>query len=352
MALNLEYLLPEKYRSSEIMVAYITANQSIIETWISSIENLSELANPLTVPIDYIQYLADLMGAVLTSGDDATEAERRAELIQTVDWIKLKGTYGSIEVLGLMLGLQLDVLSMYTTDYATFSLVDWYVALNEGDNPTGLSSLYYNTPHFGVQIRLNVRYPATATWTNPYLWEPSMFNNLNTYVEKTRPINTVPHYYITMEPETGQDGATEMVDGFIYTAIQGGWTVTKRYFDDGWKIDETSPAIYFDESQDAFYNGITKWVLGTGNKGTTPDSSDFTGDIDLPVLNGTVDDIRVYGDRVEWEIVVPAVDQNGISELCLYTPGTPDILRLVSLFPDINIRSITQLRIIVTVRRY
>ncbi|NIP56400.1 MAG: hypothetical protein GWN13_31650, partial [Phycisphaerae bacterium] len=126
----------------------------------------------------------------------------------------------------------------------------------------------------------------------------------------------------------------------------------KRYFDDGWKIDETSPAIYFDESQDAFYNGITKWVLGTGNKGTTPDSSDFTGDIDLPVLNGTVDDIRVYGDRVEWEIVVPAVDQNGISELCLYTPGTPDILRLVSLFPDINIRSITQLRIIVTVRRY
>jgi hypothetical protein len=355
MPLNLEYLIPEKFRTSEIISALHTELDVLISEWIADIAGLGNLLNPETVSADYMQYLADLLGNALSSADTTSEAERRRELIQTVDWIKLKGTYESLAVIGLMLNMSFEVLSMYTNDYSTFVLRDWFVGLTEDANPPGLDSTYYNSPHFGIQIRLNIKYPATATWLYDYLWIPDMFQNLDEYVDKTRPIHTVPHYYVLMEPTCDDDGVTEVVAGDIYTQIIGEWIATKVYFDQdaalgsgqGWNFDD---GVYFDTSQDAFYSGITKWVLGTGNKGASPGDSGWS-DIETPILEGVVDSVTIYRDRVVWEFILPAQSQNGISELGLYTPGTPDVLRLVSLFPDINLGGNVDLRIVVTVDR-
>lgn len=365
MSLNLEYLVPEKYRSSEVMTALLDELEVLFGEHVDDIDGLLDLLNPETVPNDYMQYLADLLGTTLTSEDNATEAQRRTELVQAVDWIKLKGTYQSIKVIGLALGLTLSVADMYCsssldleTNYnnGDFVLEDWFIGHYAGDNPPDLDSTYIKSPHFGIQVKLNVKYPLTTTWIYAYLWIPEMFSNLDTYVEKTRPIHTVPHYYLLMEPEADDNNQETEVDGEIKTAILGSWTTTKQYFDagvlgsgEGLNFDDGNN---FDLSQDAFYNGISKWVLGTGSKGSSPVESGWS-DIETPVsaLTGTVDDIRIYTDRIEWEILVPAQTCYSISELGLYTPGTPDILRIACLFPDINLNSEVSLRIIVTINR-
>lgn len=361
MPLNLDYLIPEKYRNSDIMIALLAELEDLVGGWVDDIQGLADIINPELVSNDYMQYLADLVGTVLISSDDATEAQRRSELVQAVDWIKLKGTYQSLDVIGLMIGREFEYLDMYTNsevnyNAGAFSLQPWFVGLSEGDNPPGLGSSYFKTPHFGVQTRLNVAYPATSTWIYGYLWIPAMFADLGTYIEKTRPIHTVPHYYILMTPECDDDGVINMVDGNIFASIIGEWTTTKVHFDQtsalgsgyGWNFDDGE---FFDQSQDNFYSGITKWVLGTGSKGAVSGDSNWDSDLETPALTGTVDSITISADKVVWELIVPARTLSGISELGLYTPGTPDILRIVSMFPDINLDGNVDLRIVVTVNR-
>jgi len=256
-----------------------------------------------------------------------------------------------------MLGRTFEFIDMYTDDYITFDLQNWFVGLYEGHNPPGLDSSYYKSPHFGIQTKLNIKYPATTTWVNDFLWTPSMFSNLDSYIEKTRPINTVPHYYALLEPITDENNEVTETAGEIYTKIVGDWTTTKVRFDEsevlgseeGENFDETD--VFFDQSQDAFYEAITGWVLGTGSKGSTLEDSLWDDDLETPVLSGTVDKLTVSSNKIVWEIIVSATTLSGISELGLYTPGTPDVLRVACAFPDINLGGNVDLRIIVTVNR-
>ena len=348
LGLNLDLLVPGKHQTDDEGVSdvFLEELNTIFEEWVANIEGLSDLLDPDVCPNGYLQYLADLLGTMLTATDAATEHQRRDELRQIIDWYKMKGTYQSVTVIEQMLDINFELLEMYTNDYTTFELVEWFTALEPGQNPAGLDSTYYNSPHFGYMIRLNVKYPGTATWPNDYLYIPSWFVDIAKYVERTRPIHTIPHYYLLLEPECDDDLTVTTVDGDIHSKIMGTWTTTRLYFDDGNQFDDGDN---WDQHTEGFYNGITKWKIGTGSKTKSPGDSGWT-DLESEVSTGTVDTITITASKIVWEFTIPAQNQLGISEIGLYSTG-PDNIRIACLFPDINLAGNADVRVQVTVNR-
>jgi hypothetical protein len=346
--LNLDLLIPEKFQKENFPVLPVLLEEldELVYGWVQEIQGLADLINPETVSNDYMQYLAGLLGAVLSPQDTATEAQRRSELRQVVDWIKMKGTYASVQVIENMLNTNFEFKEMYTNNYVDFVLTDWFVALNPGDNPPGLDGSYYNSPHFGYMIKLNVKHAASGIWTNDYLYIPDWFLDIDKYVERTRPIHTVPHYYVLLEPVTNDDGAVMTMEGDIHTQCKGLWPQTKLYFDDSNQFDDSEN---WDVHDDSFYESITKWIIGTGSKGASPDDGGWT-DLETPVSNGTIDIRSIGKDKVVWEFIIPKQNQLGISELGLYSEG-PDTIRVASLFPDVNLAGNVDVRVTVTVNR-
>lgn len=348
LSLNLDLLIPAKHQTDDdgALDVLLTELNAILEEWVTNIEGLGDLLDPDVCPNIYLQYLADLLGTTLTAADAATEHQRRDELRQIIDWYKMKGTYQSVTVIENMLDTNFELMEMYTNDYATFKLVDWFVALEPDQNPPGLGSDYYNSPHFGYMIRLNVKYDGTTDWPDDYLYIPDWFLDIDRYVERTRPIHTVPHYYVLLEPECDDDTTVMTVDGEIHSRIMGVWSETKLYFDNGNKFDDGDN---WDQHDVSFYDNVTKWKIGTGSKGKSPGDSGWT-DLETEVSSGSIDKITITADKVVWEFTIPAQDQLGISELGLYSTG-PDTIRAACLFPDINLAGNVDVRVKVTVNR-
>lgn len=346
--LNLDLLIPEKFQKENfpVLPTLLGELDELMYGWVQDIEGLADLINPETVINAYMQYLAQLLGSVLSPQDTATETQRRDELRQIVDWIRMKGTYQSVTVIEQMLNTNFELLEMYTDDYASFELVDWFVALEPGQNPPGLGPAYYNSPHFGYQIKLNVKYDGTTIWPNDYLYIPDMFQDIGTLVERTRPIHTVPHYYALISPECNDDLAVTTMPGDIHSKIFTSWPQTKLYFDDSNKFDDSNN---WDAHDDTFYESITKWKIGTGSKGLQPDEGGWT-DLEAEVLTGTIDSVKISANKVVWSFVITKQNQLGMSELGLYSTG-PDVIRVASLFPDINLAGNVDVRVIVTVNR-
>ena len=348
MALNLERLLPEKYFKSTFVIlsTLLTELDVIFTNWIAAIAGLGDNINPELVRNDYMQYLADLLGTTLSGQDSATELQRRDELRRTVDWIKMKGTYGSINVIEYMLNTNFSLLEMYTNDYATFELVPWFVAKTPGENPPGLDSTYYKSPHFGCVIELNVKFAASGIWTYDYLYSWEWFTDLGAHVERTRPINTVPHYYASIEPECDDDATVKTQPGDIHSMIISSWPDTKLYFDNSNDFDDGNN---WDQGDTSFYTDITKWKIGTGSKGLQPDEPGWT-DLETVVSNGVVPAPVITAEKVVWTFIIPKQSQLGISELGLYSEG-PDTIRFATLFPDINLAGNVDVRVTITVNR-
>jgi len=340
-------LVPEKFRTSSILQAYLQTAGINVGQWLSKVDDLVYILNPDRVGVTYAQYLADAIGLQLVRDDDTTLASLRRQIRWAIAWYKLKGTYQAMITAAYLLGLEVQISDMYTNDYVTFVLEDWYAG-DEGTNPPGLDSSYYKSSHFGIEYVLNQVFQEGS---DEYLWRSVLYTPLTEYVETIRPANTVPHYILSLTPETDESGAAMAVDGDIVTAVQASWVPGRYYFDEGtWKLDNTEGGggqIYLNQTQDTYYNSITEWALGTGNKGASPDDSGFV--IETPVLTGTIDVVRILTDRVEYEILVPATAQVGLSELGLYIPGVPDDLVIGSTFPDIDLVAGVELRITVKV---
>lgn len=351
--LDLLSLVPEKFRSSSILQTYLRVAGIHFGQFLSSVKDIILLLGPNTVAsAEYLRHLGALIGVEFPPEDESTAGEIRKTLTDAIEWYKLKGTYRSIDIIALIQSFTVNIYDMYTADYDTFVLTDWFVG-NENENPPGLDSSYYKSPHFGVEVVLDQVYEPSGTSLR-YLWQAGQFDNLMSRIEETRPVHTVPHYLLLLNPKTDEFGHVITTSGGeIMTKVTSFWKYGAKYFDfvgsDGfWSFD--TDAMSFDTSAEGFLKSITKWVLGVGNYPSTLDSSEFT--IETPVLTGTIaaEDITVEKDYFQLEFIVPKGPiQSGLSELGLYIPGTPDTLVIGSTFPKLDKTSSVELRVVVQV---
>lgn len=350
ISLDLLSLIPEKFHPSPILQAYIKECGFQIGGVLTKTKDIVLLLSPNTTgSAQYLRLLGALIGVKFPPEDEATVAELRKILSEAIDWYKLKGTYQSVNILSKIEGFTTNLYDMYTNDYTSFLLTDWFVG-EEDENPPGLDSSYYKSPHFGVEVVLNKVYDVGSL---RYLWLENYLTNLAEQVEETRPVHTVPHFLMLLNPKTDERGNIIEVDGEIKARITGNWESSIKYFDavgsiDNWSFDDNT--MLFDASLTTFIKSITKWVLGTGNYPCNLAGSDPI--VENSVLTGSIalEDINIYDDRYEFEFIVPkATVQSGISELGLYVPGSPDKLVVISCFPKINKASDIELRVVVQI---
>lgn len=355
VALDLLSLIPQKFRNSQILRDYVDVVELHTGDWLTKVRDIVKLLSPNTVAsTEYLRNLGALIGADLSPEDSTTLAKMRKEVAHAIEWYKMKGAYQSIQVMAMIQGLALNIYDMYTNDYSSFYMVDWFVG-EENENPPGLDSSYYKSPHFGLEILLNQVYEGVTpsiTGDISYLWKTNYLDNIALQVERTRPVHTVPHYILLLNSKTDEFGNIVETDGGIETKVLGEWVYSTKYFDmqdsgDIWYFDD---GTYFDESSEAFIKSITKWVLGTG----TCSIRDSSPAVQSPALTGSIDpsNIVITDEKITFEFIVPkSVAQNGITELGLYVPGTPDKQVLLSCFPRIDLDARVELRVLVEVFR-
>ena len=207
---------------------------------------------------------------------------------------------------------------------------------------------YYKSPHLGIEIDLNQVYGVAP---NTYLFDGSnTFNQLTSFVNKARPVNVVPQYSLLLTGQTNQNYSTTTLAGNVMTAVTPSFNVSlPGFFDDGVTTfddpNDTSPEFVFDYTDTAFYESVTTWKLGTGNKGVDPSTMNFA--LQNIVLTGTIPTPIIYSDHVTYTITVPnTTTQADLSELGLYIGST---LEVGCTFPNVSIISGLQLTIQISV---
>jgi len=355
--IDLMALIPETFRDSVSLQEFMAVAGLYAGTWIGYINDLVQLLDPYSVSDDYMQNLADLLHVTLPPIDSVSTADRRRALLTAIDWYKAKGTYGIFSYLGYLFNLNLTIWDLYTNDYATFVKEAWFSGKTT-ENPPGLDSSYYKSPHLGLEVVLDKVY---GIYPDDHLYLTSMFTDLMPYVDVVRPVNVVPHYSIFLNPRTDETGIVQTIPGDIKTCVIGAWGVSKNYFnqDQVWDPGYSgfggysglplyfNDGIFFDASnRDAFLNSVTKWKLGIGSKGDSPDAPGWT--VQIPILAGDINRITIYSDRTEYEFTVAGSSQQGISELGLFmTNGFT--LTVGCTFPDIDLDSSIELRVVVII---
>jgi len=348
--LDLLPLIPEKFRDSAILQAFVDEAEIQFGDFLTKVRDIVLLLSPNTVSsMTYLRYLGALIGVTFPPEDESSEGEIRKILSQAIDWYKIKGTYESVQIIALTQSYSVDLFDMYTDDYATFLLTDWFVG-EENENPPGLGPAYYKSPHFGVQVSLNQKY---VVGSQDHLWSKDFLDNFAQQLEDTRPVHTVPHYILLLNPKTDEYGHVIEVDGGIKARVTLNWQYGTKYFDavkSGhiWTFD--SGLMTFDSSAEVIIRSITQWVLGTGNYPSHIDTSAGPS-IDHPVLTGSIDldDIVIDSEKYQFEFIVPkSTVQSGLSELGLYIPGVPTLV-FVATFPKVDLDGRVEFRVCVQV---
>jgi hypothetical protein len=340
--INLMPLIPEKFRNSTVLQDFIDIANRNVGGWMGSIFETKYLLDPYSVGEDFIDYLAGQIGLTFVVNENTTLEDKRRQLLEAIDWYKAKGTYKSLSRIGFALDIDLEAYDLYTNDYVNFVREPWYAG-DEGTNPNGLDASYYKSPHMGIDIVLNKEF---GVFPDNYLFKAETGTKLISYVEKIRPVNVVITYFLSLYPETDTLGGSVTVEGNIQTI---GFP---PFPTEGFRFDRTdSIAGNFNDGINKFdatndISAFTKWKLGTGNKGVSPDTSGF--ELENVVLTGTVNNIVVNTEKATFEILVPSTTtQVGISELGIFL-GDNTTLKIASTFPDISIASGVTLRILVT----
>ena len=353
IGLDLLQWMPEKFRLSEILIDYLKEAGVEFGSWLTQVGDIVKLLNTRTTSdATYLRLLGGLIGVETPPEDDVTVDEIRKNISLAIDWYKVKGTYRAVQIMSMIQRYTVNVYDMWSDDYADFVLDDWFAG-NEGENPPGLDASYYKTPHFGVEVLLNKVYTGGSGSTSggtTFLWAASDLDQLYDKVEEVRPVHTVPHYMLLLNPKTDEFGHTVEVDGEILCRVTSNWEYSTKYLDETssagiWYTDDGD---FLDESETSFLHSITKWVIGTGYG----DITNSTWDLVNPVVSGTIDtsDITVHDDRTAFEFIVPkSVVQAGITELGLYIPGSPDVLVAGATFPSIEKDERTELRVVLEV---
>ena len=145
---------------------------------------------------------------------------------------------------------------------------------NTPTKPYAPSTLYYKSPHLGIDIVLNnvhVAIPPTIPYD--YLFKAQTYVDLKNYVEKIRPVNVVTEYYLDLYPITDETSTVRTEPGNIKTIAYAPWSYTKVNFDQT-SVNFDDTAHFFDYTDSAFLLTFSKWQLGTGNKGVSPAFAD------------------------------------------------------------------------------
>ncbi len=352
IALDLLDLIPETFTTAPILISYVREASIQVGDWFTKVADIIKLLSPnTTTSTTYLRELGSIIGVTFPSEDGTSDAEMRKVLENAVFWYKAKGTYESLSIIALIYQVTINIFDMYTNDYSTFLTTDWFVG-DEGENPPGLDATYYKSPHFGIEIVLNKTYTIGSTI---YLWpNDNILDNFSAEVERTRPVHTVPHYMLLLNPVTDELGNTITVAGQIDTKVTADWVSSTKFFDEvgsgkAWFFDDGS---FFDSSATAAIKSISKWVMGTGNFPCNIDDSGFV--IEDQALTGTIDaeDIIITDEKVTFEFDIPeATVQSSLSSVGLFIPGAPDLLMVASCFPKIEKSSAMLLRVKVEVFR-
>ena len=307
--LDLLQLIPEKFHSSQLLVDLVNILSQEVGSWLEKIRDLRLLQDPDTAGFTYLQHLSKLPGVDFPEVyDESYEDQLRKEVRDAVDWIRSKGTYRALHIVAYLMGVNANIRDLYTNDYTNFVAIDdWFVG-EENENPNGLDSSYYKSPHFGFSILLNNFHAWEGDSAQPeYLWTSGSFTRIHKYVDRIRPVNTVPHYELLLdlpldekglyiEWPTGYEQSITGIDlGGPAVPIEGGSVVRRMMdlqaypilrFDE---MDEVGGrSAQFDEEEgggeatwkfDKEYASvllmITGWKLGDGHDAfvTTEDSS-------------------------------------------------------------------------------
>ncbi len=352
IALDLLDLIPETFTTAPILISYVREASIQVGDWFTKVANIIKLLSPnTTTSTTYLRELGSIIGVTFPPEDETTDAEMRKVLENAVSWYKVKGTYESLSIIALIYQVTINIFDMYTNDYVTFFTTDWFVG-DEGENPPGFDDTFYKSPHFGLEIVLNKTYTIgslTCLWPNDTILE-----NFSAEIERTRPVHTVPHYMLLLNPVTDELGNTIRVAGNIDTKVTADWASSTKFFDevgsgDAWFFDD---GTFFDSEATAAIKSITKWVMGTGNSPCNIDDSGFF--IESQVLTGTIaaEDIVITDEKVTFEFDIPeATVQASLTSVGLFIPGAPDLLMVASCFPCINKSSAFLLRVKVEVFR-
>jgi len=282
---DLIQLVPEKFRGAEILQEYLRAVGLYTGIWLTKIDNMLKLldiysvsdqfketipAHNLVFDEEYMSRLGALIGLTITKGRNPGETEEqyrdrlRRQLINAIDWYKIKGTYQALQDAIYITNQAIAVKDLYTNDYINFIQEDWFIASYPGENPPGLDATYYKSPHFGLQIVLNQVFMQPPA--NPYLWKgDDKFANVRALVEEIRPVNTVPTFIIEMDAQCNEDGTLYTVSATQVKSIRlyEPWVFTRQYFDQ----DHLGPGQTFHFDNDMIIP-ITAETYGTGDGGT------------------------------------------------------------------------------------
>ena len=279
---DLIQLVPEKFRGTEILTEYLRAVGLYTGIWLTKIDNMLKLLDIYsvsdqfkeTVPShnlvfdeEYMSRLGALIGLTITKGRNQGETEEqyrdrlRRQLINAVDWYKIKGTYLALQDAIYITNQAIAIKDLYTNDYINFIQEDWFIAEYPGQNPPDLDSTYYKSPHFGLQIVLNQVFVIPPA--NPYLWKgDDKFVNVRALVEDIRPVNTVPTYIIEMDAQCNEDGTLYTVSATQVKSIRlfEPWVFSRQYFDQ----DHLAPGETFHFDNDMITSVVGE-VFGTGD---------------------------------------------------------------------------------------
>jgi len=345
--LDLLPLVPEVFRSSDVLKQYLEEVGIFDGTYLSNVDDLQAILDPHGVGEVFLLELAKLIGVEIVRTETTPLVEIRRQVTQAIDWYKRKGSYEALQIIAYLSNLGVQLFDLYTSDYISFTRAEWYAG-DEGTNPPGIPSNFFKSAHFGLEIKLNRVYTGST-----FLWKENLFIPIQRHVELVRPANTVPRYIIFLNPITDQTGSVMEVAGFIRTRVMDTWSFPQLFFDmnllsqPDWDFDGGEAGEFFDFTENNFINGINTFKLGTGNKGVSPGAPLFA--IQTPTLVGSVDAIRILPNKMEFEIVIPSATVSlSLSELGLFSNGGT-VLRVASTFPDIDKIAGVELRILVEV---
>jgi hypothetical protein len=339
---DLMQLVPSKYRNSIVLQQFLEEAGLIIGTAISDINDIEKIIDKYNISEDYLQYLADLIGLSIIGGDEESFKNKRRQLIEAIDWYKRKGTYKAFKDISYALDINLNFWDMYTNDYVTFIREPWFVGY-ENENPGGLTSDYYKSPHFGIDLVLNQKY---GTGVTSYLFVESMYTKLFQHIEQIRPINVVNHYSIYLNPNTDESGSVVISDGDIKACVNGDWVFTRKNFDNSLSFDDGE---FFDFRESSFIESITKWELGVGNIDTAPISGNTA--LESSVLSGSINTLTLYDDRIELDIILDInTIQDGLTEMGIFLDDGITMVAQAT-FPSIQKIEGVELRIKFIIRK-
>jgi len=281
--------------------------------------------NPVGVEIDFLHFLGELIGLTISRQSGLSDDELRRQVTEAVDWYRVKGTYASANTVLYTLGFSARIYDLWTSDYLTFVRVPFFTGYMA--DPYSLYGLYmdsglfmdtgidldyfFKSPHFDVEIDL---ISFVLSGGIEYLLSADRLTEAIEALENVRPVNTVPHYFFELAALTDESQTPYTItQTHVATTVTTSWNRNVPILDDGRMLDDN---LFMDLESESFLSGITKFKIGTGNYGVTPDAS--MTDLADPTYTGDVIGYEVLADRVRFTFEVPEGTTADISEFGLF----------------------------------